>query len=226
MQSHLRAIIFLGAGAIAACGGSESNSDTTDDAALSVAQSDFAVRPDLRLCPAPICGGYFVHQANRDKTRCADGTLQAECHVNQVVFERPPPLPGVDISGVSLAHGRLVEIAAPPGGTYPQAQLLASAIWRAASSHAPDGTYYQIGELLKPGGGQYYQERELNVNTIVDAVAVDLGGVGASQSDLAEAQNLLVQGQLRAVGRNFAAGGIISGIIFAATQFYLPIYIP
>jgi hypothetical protein len=166
--------------------------------------------------------------AHKDTTRCADGTLAAECHVSEVVFERIPPLPGVPVSGVGLAHGRLVEVPASNAGAPGQAQLQASAIWRAASNNPPSGAYYQISELFTPGlgGGIVYQEHELNVGTIVDAVQVDLSVPGASQSDVQEAKNLLAQGQLRAVGRNLAAGGIIVGIIFSATQFYLPILIP
>jgi hypothetical protein len=39
---------------------------------------------DLRLCPSPMCGGYFVKQINKLKTICADGVLRDECHVMQL----------------------------------------------------------------------------------------------------------------------------------------------
>ena len=40
-------------------------------------------RLDPRMCPAPICGGYFVKEVNKPKTKCADGTWQRDCHAGQ-----------------------------------------------------------------------------------------------------------------------------------------------
>lgn len=37
-------------------------------------------RPDLRLCPAPTCGGVFVERVNRRRVQCADGRRARECH--------------------------------------------------------------------------------------------------------------------------------------------------
>jgi Kazal-type serine protease inhibitor domain len=39
---------------------------------------------DSRLCPSPMCGGYFVKQVNQLKTLCADGVWRDECHVFQL----------------------------------------------------------------------------------------------------------------------------------------------
>ena len=36
---------------------------------------------DLRMCPSPYCGGMFVRQVNRFRTRCSDGMLRTECYV-------------------------------------------------------------------------------------------------------------------------------------------------
>ena len=41
-------------------------------------------RLDPRMCPAPICGGYFVKEVNKPKTKCADGTWQRDCHAGQL----------------------------------------------------------------------------------------------------------------------------------------------
>jgi hypothetical protein len=40
--------------------------------------------PDPRLCPSPICGGWFVHEVNKPKGRCADGTFRENCHALHV----------------------------------------------------------------------------------------------------------------------------------------------
>ena len=46
-----------------------------------VARSIYVVRPDLRLCPSPLCGGYWVSLANHARTRCHDGLLRPRCYV-------------------------------------------------------------------------------------------------------------------------------------------------
>lgn len=39
---------------------------------------------DMRLCPSPQCGGYFVKEVNKPKTQCADGTWQQDCHAAEL----------------------------------------------------------------------------------------------------------------------------------------------
>jgi hypothetical protein len=41
----------------------------------------YVVRADPRLCPSPVCGGYWVSLANRSRTRCHDGLYQPRCYV-------------------------------------------------------------------------------------------------------------------------------------------------
>src|SRR5712691_9100246 len=44
----------------------------------------FRVRADPRLCPSPLCGGFFVHRVNGPSTACADGTARAWCYVARI----------------------------------------------------------------------------------------------------------------------------------------------
>lgn len=46
-----------------------------------LARSVYVVRPDPRLCPSPLCGGYWVSLANHARTRCHDGLLRPRCYV-------------------------------------------------------------------------------------------------------------------------------------------------
>ncbi len=41
----------------------------------------YVVNVDPRLCPSPLCGGYWVSLANRSRTRCHDGVQRARCYV-------------------------------------------------------------------------------------------------------------------------------------------------
>lgn len=57
-----------------------------------VGSAVYVVRPDLRLCPSPMCGGYWVALANHARTKCADGLRRPACYVAKVVDEDRRPL--------------------------------------------------------------------------------------------------------------------------------------
>src|SRR5919106_5778958 len=42
---------------------------------------EFVVRADPRLCPSPLCGGYWIALANHKRTRCVDGLFRSRCYV-------------------------------------------------------------------------------------------------------------------------------------------------
>ena len=70
------------------CGGSDSSSSF---APLSE-PAYFAVRPDPRACPTPMCGGFWVVELNQAVTHCADGTTAAEaqgCYVAELNSDVP-----------------------------------------------------------------------------------------------------------------------------------------
>ena len=50
-------------------------------AASAKPSAHYVVRVDPRLCPSPLCGGYWVSLANRHRTRCHDGVRRARCYV-------------------------------------------------------------------------------------------------------------------------------------------------
>jgi hypothetical protein len=43
-------------------------------------------RDDLRMCPSPSCGGFYVKALNRLRTLCADGSQPTDCQVLQLDF--------------------------------------------------------------------------------------------------------------------------------------------
>src|SRR6187397_3172725 len=44
----------------------------------------FTVAPDPRLCPSPLCGGYWISRVNQPFTVCANGTRAATCYVSDL----------------------------------------------------------------------------------------------------------------------------------------------
>lgn len=45
-------------------------------------------RDDMRMCPSPECGGFFVKALNRIWTLCADGNKTEDCHVLLLDFSQ------------------------------------------------------------------------------------------------------------------------------------------
>ena len=52
----------------------------TPDRLLNGAYTYYEVIADLRKCPSPLCGGWFLKRLNRDTTRCVDGRAAESCY--------------------------------------------------------------------------------------------------------------------------------------------------
>src|SRR5689334_3081269 len=63
---------------------------TPNAAEITIAHSNvsnstfYLLRPDLRRCASPMCGGYFVRRVNSGLTRCANGRQMSECYVASI----------------------------------------------------------------------------------------------------------------------------------------------
>ncbi len=55
----------------------------------------YVVRADKRLCPSPLCGGYWVAIANGARTRCANGLRYPRCYVARAVDAAGAPLDNI-----------------------------------------------------------------------------------------------------------------------------------
>lgn len=78
---------------------------TATASAAPVARSAvYAVRPDLRMCPSPACGGWWITKVNQPTMRCVDGSTAQWCYVAEIDWTA---------LGLSPAdEGRLVQEAA------------------------------------------------------------------------------------------------------------------
>ena len=88
-----------------ACG-STAVIDQSGETADSLTANDdgwYVVRPDLRKCASPMCGGYFVKSVNLTRTVCLDGRAHAECYVT-----------ALDWSATQFSDGERVKLAASP----------------------------------------------------------------------------------------------------------------
>jgi hypothetical protein len=188
-----------------------------------VGSSQYVVRADPRLCPSPICGGYWVALANRSRTRCADGALRPRCYVALAVDEKRQPLQ------TGVPDGALVRADIDPWTFQGFGNLGALVV---ADVRAP------IGRGAK---GAYFKVRDLGIRCI-RAPCFSLGAaklnrpvkVIVSSLDLTLATRLpkewkRAEKELTAVGL-FLLGRVVktsdAGWILQASRIYLPVMAP
>lgn len=71
---------------------------STAEAVPAPAPQVFSLRPDPRMCPSPMCGGWWISRVNHAQMRCADGTTAQACYVAEVDWS------GLGLSAQDEAH--------------------------------------------------------------------------------------------------------------------------
>jgi hypothetical protein len=171
----------------------------------------FRVRPDLRMCPSPLCGGFWVSRVNRPTTTCVDGTARAWCYVAGIDHWRPR-------GGNFLARGRIVRssTAGSPG------HLIATGEWIPATATPWGGAVYLVTDTgIRCVRAPCFSLRAAAVNTTLSSSVsgLDLKAVAAMPELVHKAEATLATGGLLVVGaiRRDADGGRT----VRATQFFL-----
>ena len=191
----------------------------------------YTYRRDLRLCPSPLCGGFFVKKVNHKLTVCADGSQQNECYVKAInwsIIGTPP----VDLAnGNFLLHGTITKVASPPFGNI--GTFNAKAVYRPATNKSLNPASLFVG--LQNNGLVCitspcfsFDEQVLNTSKTRLISSINLQNVGATANQLAAANKRLADGKvLLAAGRNAQYSEPFGvGISFEAKQFYLPVKRP
>jgi hypothetical protein len=195
--------------------------------------STFSVQPDLRLCPAPFCGGVFVSLLNHRLTRCPDGTEREICHLADADWS-PLGLNPDDVNRFqqALFAGRgLVRAELRPGRNVPGfgdlGLLVVTEGWIAASDRRPRGVFFRVTDLgfvCVTSPCFNLRQAVLNSATRRDISELDLSRAGASAATLDAALRQLSAASLIVAGRNRvvpATGPAGNGLELVASQFYL-----
>lgn len=184
----------------------------------------FLVQHDPRLCPSPLCGGYWVALANGVRTRCGDGQRQARCYVARAVDRYGRPI-------TDAPEGALVRGAIEPGpsfGTRRLDQLVVSAVYAPAGTATVGGGYYRVvdnGIRCIRAPCFSYRAGGVNGSSRVLVSSVDLSAAGAGPKELARARAALrTKDGLYARGR-FATTPD-GGRAFLALRLYLRAPLP
>ena len=187
---------------------------------LSSTSTYYTVRPDLRKCASPRCGGYFVKRANQLFTRCADGRFASECYVAEIDWVDQPQ---VEIPGALLRGNILPKFYRGFGNL---GVFRVSESWQAAGDNQATGTYYRVKDRgLRCITHPCPTHHEAKVNSIVHAniAGVDLNGTGAKEELIGEASRAMTEtdGVLVAGSHEPVTGPGGRSRQLKATQFYL-----
>ena len=172
----------------------------------------YTVRPDLRLCMWPFCGGVWIHAINSDQTKCAGGTIAAECYVAKL----ETPVEVGDVTAL-VVRGTLVSRTQPDLPSY--FALHADGVWEAQTGMPRKGAFWLAG-----GHGGQFEVSLLNDDQSQQVHGVDLTGASPSPDQVAAAIAALEAGRLIVAGTIETGGD--GSMILRATQFYLRLNAP
>lgn len=211
MDMICRALVvaLLGCGALLGLAGPASS----DPAA--VRSPFYVVRGDPRLCPSPLCGGYWVALANRARTRCGDGALRPRCYVAAAVDEARQPL-SANVPQEALVRAALEAQEYP--GFAKLGVLVVAEVWQPVGKPAEGGFFLLQDMAVRCVRAPCFSIRATRLNGRARTISdFDLKPAGAADSVLARAlrdpQGLLAVGRISATGDG--------GRIFRATRIYL-----
>ncbi|HMJ13219.1 MAG TPA: DUF6748 domain-containing protein [Polyangiaceae bacterium] len=187
----------------------------------------FSVRPDLRRCIAPLCGGFWFKSVNQKVTRCFDGSDAAECYAGDIDFTALAlNEEEAQYARNRAAQGRLVLKGKFAEGTWKEfdevARFAALDAWDAATDRAPGGTFYfaqrePIVCIRYPCDD--ISATQLNVPSSTSLFAgIDFSATGASPAQVQDAYKRLEHEGL--VLAAFAGTGPEAERVLEAQQYY------
>ncbi len=144
----------------------------------------YVVRHDLRLCPSPMCGGYWTALANGARTRCLDGLRRPRCYVARALDAKRGPVG--DIPEEWLVRGA-IEAGADKFGV-----LLVSAVYYPAGKAAVSGGFYRVFDngircIRAPCYSTTVSQVNGSTRTAVSSLDLDASGATLTEIDRAHA---------------------------------------
>ncbi|HXF97620.1 MAG TPA: DUF6748 domain-containing protein [Gaiellaceae bacterium] len=149
----------------------------------------YVVRLDPRLCPAPLCGGYWVALANRARTACHDGLRRPRCYAARAVDGERHPLEA------PLPEGALAraELEAWSFEGFGRLGVLVVHGLRRPAGRTPGGTFYRVRDLgARCGRAPCFPLRAVHLNgrsrSALSAIDLDPAGLEPQEREAAEAE--------------------------------------
>ena len=179
----------------------------------------YLVRPDLRKCASPLCGGYFIRSANQNLTRCANGRRMSECYVTDIQWNGAPE---IEVNRVLLRG--TITTKGNRNGKY--GVLSVAEVWRAASDAKPYGDFFRVRDLgvrCIAAPCLSHSEAKLNSTESKKIAGVNLNDAGANEEAVGDAFKSMTgkDGILVAGGHTQVTGPAGRALMLNAAQFYL-----
>jgi hypothetical protein len=175
----------------------------------------YVVRVDPRLCPSPMCGGYWVAIANGARTRCQDGLRHPRCYVARALDKRGRA--AARIPDESLVRGA-IDIGRDDFG-----ELVATAVYAPAGTAPVSGGYYRVvdnGIRCVRAPCFSFTVTQVNGRTRGPVSTVDVEASRATDAEVARARRALeTKNGLYARGR--FARSADGGSVFRALRLFL-----
>jgi hypothetical protein len=128
----------------------------------------YVVRPDPRLCPSPLCGGYWVARANHARTRCHDALHRPRCYVATLSGSRRSLADG------ALARGVLGSAAVEGFG--PLGALRVDEAWEPVTGAPATGEFFRLRDTgVRCIRAPCFWIRASRLNTASSTTISDLG---------------------------------------------------
>jgi hypothetical protein len=185
-----------------------------------IGTSVYVVRVDPRLCPSPLCGGYWVALANHARSRCSDGKLRQRCYIAKAVDEGRHPLE------VTVPDGALVRADIDSQefqGLGELGVLAVATVYEQAGKAPATGRYFRVVDTgIRCIRAPCFSMRAAQLNRAYTTTSsgLVLSTLGARE-DLEER----VLAALATKNGVFARGRIVAtpdgGRVFHASRFYL-----
>ena len=175
----------------------------------------YVVRHDPRLCPSPLCGGYWVAIANGARTRCVDGLRRPRCYVAEAVRANGDPVG-------SIAEEALVR-GAMDIGRDDLGELVVSAVYAPAGRARVLGGYYRVrdtGIRCVRAPCFSYRVTQVNGSTRTTVSGVDISAARVTASELDRADTAL-QTKDGLYARGLFIRGDEGERVFRATRLFL-----
>src|SRR5436190_18824054 len=184
-----------------------------------LATAIYVVPPDPRLCPSPLCGGYWIGLANHARTRCADGLLRPRCYVAVALdagSRQPRSVPAESLVKATLglqSFGDLGELGA----------LFVTDVWAPVARAKVAGTFVRLRDtgircVRAPCNSIRLGRLNIGAHTMLVS-SLDLGPVRTGPTRKRAEAALATPEGLLAAGRTLSLAG--GGRLFRADEVYL-----
>lgn len=184
-----------------------------------VSSSIFVVRPDSRLCPSRLCGGYWVQLANRARTRCSDDVLRARCYVARAVDVERHPL------DATIPDGALARADIEPWrfeGVGELGMLVVARVFAPVGGDASSGRYFRVVDLgIRCVKAPCFSLRASVLNG-TERVAVSGIDLGVAPVDVRSRIEAALGTKSGALARGRIVPSRDGGRVLRPTRFYLP----